>query len=143
MLESVQMKRSNQFLRQGFTLLELMIVLGVLGLIMYFLVPRFGTMLNKARVRTARLAMQTLKNSITMYKVDVGDFPERLRDLIKKPSEEKAAKKWEGPYFDDKELPNDPWGDSYKYDRTQTGYDLYSYGPNGKGAPKDEYIRAE
>lgn len=143
MLESVQIKRSKRFLRQGFTLIELMIVLAVLGLIMYFLVPRFGTMLNKARIRTTRLAIQTLKNSITMYKVDVGDFPERLRDLIKKPTEEKASKKWEGPYFDDKELPNDPWGNAYKYERTQTGYDLYSYGPNGKGSPKDEYIRAE
>lgn len=143
MLDSIQVQRSKRFLQEAFTLIELMIVLAVLGLIMYFLVPRFGTMLNKAKVRTSRLAMQTIKNSITMYKVDIGDYPERLRDLIKKPAEEKAAKKWEGPYFEDKEIPNDPWGESYRYERTQTGYDLYSYGPNGKSSSKDEYIRAE
>ena len=136
------MQRYRRFLRPGFTLIELMIVLAVLGLIMYFLIPRFGTMLNKAKIRTARLAMQTIKNQITMYKVDVGDYPERLRDLVKKPSDEKAAKKWDGSYTDDKEIPEDPWGNAYRYERTQTGYDLYSYGPNGKGAPKEEYIRA-
>lgn len=144
MLESIQIQRPrNRFLRPGFTLIELMIVLAILGLIMYFIVPRFGGMLNKARIRSARLAMGLFKNAITMYKTDIGDYPERLRDLIKRPSDEKAAKKWEGPYFEDKEIPSDPWGESYRYERTQTGYDLYSYGPNGKGAPKEEYVRAD
>jgi general secretion pathway protein G len=135
--------QERRLLKSGFTLIELMIVITIIGLLMYFAIPRLAGVLDRARVRTSRLMIQTLKNAISLYKLDVGDNPEKLRDLIKKPSEERAAKKWEGPYFADKEIPSDPWGNPYRYEKTATGYDLYSYGPKGKDAPKDEYIRAD
>jgi len=143
MFETALSEKRDRYIKNGFSLIEIMIVLAILGLIIYILAPRFTGMLDKARIKSTKIMLHTIKNAIIMYKTDTGEHPERLRDLIKKPSEERAAKKWEGPYFDEKEVPTDPWGNTYKYERTQSGYELYSYGPHGKGAPKDEYIRAE
>lgn len=78
-----------------------------------------------------------------MFNAHTGQYPARLNDLLKKPADEKIARKWEGPYLKAKEVPEDAWGSKYVYKLTPQAehkYDLYSYGPNGKGSPKEEWI---
>jgi general secretion pathway protein G len=79
-----------------------------------------------------------------MYKTNINSFPPRLKDLIDKPKDERAAKKWQGPYIDKEEVPEDPCNNKYHYKINAEGakrpYELLSYGPNGKGSPKTEWI---
>jgi len=131
-------------LRAGFSLVEIMIVITIIGLLAYFMVPKLFLMVTKARAKTTRLKIGGVKSALLMYKTDTGDYPEKLKDLLKKPADEKAAKKWEGPYLEEESQMEDSWGEMLKYQKTANGYDLYSYGPNKKeGSTKDEYIRAD
>lgn len=141
--ENKQENIVKKTLRAGFSMIEIMIVITIMGMLMYFMVPKIMNMVVKAKSRTTKLKISAIKNAILMYKTDTGDYPEKLKDLLKKPSDEKAAKKWEGPYIDQEDQLVDSWGEMLKYQKTQNGYDLYSYGPNQREATKDEYIRAD
>lgn len=130
-------------LRAGFSMIEIMIVLTIIGMLFYFMVPKIMNMVESAKRRTTKLKIGAIKNAILMYKTDTAQYPEKLKDLMKRPTDEKVSKKWEGPYIDQEDQLVDSWGEMFKYQKTQTGYDLYSYGPNQRDATKDEYIRAD
>lgn len=129
--------------RAGFTLMELMIAMTVLGLLMAVVAPSLNNVLKKGKVRTAKATLRGFKDGISSYQMDVGQLPQSLKELIQKPREERAAKKWEGPYIDKEELPEDPWGESFVYKITpgaKHAYELHSRGPNGAEASKEEWI---
>jgi general secretion pathway protein G len=126
--------------RAGFTLVEIMIAIAIIGLLMGLVVPAVNSAYKKAQRRTAKMSLTGLKNAITEYQRDTHQLPGKLKDLIKKPANITG---WEEPYIEKEEVPTDPWGNDFKYKVTQGGkhpYELYSWGPNGQGAPKDEWI---
>lgn len=131
--------------RSGFSLLEIMVAIAIIGIMMAIIIPNFMSYRKNANKSAATSNLQMFDNAILMYNMHTGQLPSRLQDLIKKPSDAKIANKWEGPYLGKiKEIPEDPWGNKYQYKLTPQGeqhkYELYSYGPDGKGAPKEEWI---
>lgn len=127
--------------REGFTLIEIMIAIAILGILGALIGPNFMSYLAKAKVKATRLSMVGVQKAIDDYHIDTNQYPEKLRDLIKKPSGE--VKNWDGPYLKKEEAPTDAWGEVFKYTRTSGGkkpYDLISYGVKGRGSPKEEHI---
>jgi general secretion pathway protein G len=133
-------RKETRYARPGFSLMEIMIAVTIMGLIMAMVVPAVNNSLKKAKKRTAVSSLRNFKNAITEYHNETHQYPTKLRDLIKKPT---GLKGWEEPYLAFEEIPQDPWGQDFKYKVTQGGkhpYELYSWGPNGQGSPKDEWI---
>jgi general secretion pathway protein G len=116
----------------GFTLIEMLVVLVIIGLIMGLVGPRVLKYLQDARVKAARLQIQALTNSLDLYYLDNGRYPttaEGLRALIERPSN---AQSWSGPYV--KTLPADPWNNPYVYrsPAEDSPYEILSYGSDGR-----------
>ncbi len=126
----------------GFTLLELLVVIVILGLLIGFVAPAVLRQLGHAKDSVARQSVEQLGSVLDLYKLDVGSYPssqDGLQALITKPDD---ADNWSGPYVKSGSLPLDPWGHPYLYiepsTRTGLDYDLCSLGSSGKsGQPGD------
>lgn len=130
--------------RSGFSLIEIMIVVGIIGLIMAIAVPGFMGARKKANITATKAMLQKLEGNIEQFKDDTGQYPNTLHDLYAKPFDEKVAKRWEGPYVK-KDVFEDAFGSDIQYQVTKgqkQPYELYSYGPNKEGSPSDEWINA-
>jgi general secretion pathway protein G len=133
--------------QRGFTLLEMLVVLVIIGMIAGLVGPRLFTRVDKSRVQTSETQIQMLRSALETYRLDVGTFPSQeqgLSALYFKPSDESTAKRWHGPYLDEPP-PADPWGRPYVYSRPgRDGFPfaLYSLGPEGQngGEGVDAYI---
>lgn len=117
----------------GFTLLELLVVMVIVGLLAGYVAPRFFSQIGKSEVKVARAQIDGLGKALDQYRLDVGHYPgteQGLKALNEPPPNES---KWAGPYLK-KGVPDDPWGHSYGY--RQPGehgdYDLFSYGKDGQ-----------
>ena len=118
----------------GFTLAELMIVILIMGVLMGIGIPAYWAFAERAKKRATRTTLTNIQQQIQMFKSDTGKYPQKLSDLVDKPSGA-LGKEWEGPYF--KKEPRDGWKQEFEYKRTPGGkhsFDLYSY---GKGGPED------
>ncbi len=122
---------------QGFTLLEMIVVLVIIGLIMGLVGPRLFSQADKAKVQTAETQAKMLKGALETMRLDIGRFPsqeEGLKLLVQAPGDSKLAQRWKGPYLEDG-LPDDPWGNAYQYSPQPSGtraFTLYSFGADGK-----------
>lgn len=119
----------------GFTLLELLVVLAILGLLIGLVAPAALRQLGSAKEKIAHQSIERLATVLDMYKLDVGTYPttdEGLQSLISRPS---GVSRWDGPYLKGDKLPEDPWGRPFLYrypsDRPGHEYDLYTLGPSG------------
>lgn len=116
----------------GFTLMELLVVLAILGLLMALVGPNVMRQLGGAKTKTAGIQIKDLEQAMEMYKLDVGRYPstqEGLEALVRKPSN---ATGWNGPYLKS-DVPLDPWNREYhyKYPGDQGELDIFTYGANG------------
>ena len=128
--------------RAGFTLLELLVVMVIIGLLAGYVAPRYFSQIGKAEVKVARAQLDALEKALDQYRLDTGHYPTQEQGLvavIKKPANEP---RWEGPYLK-KELPMDPWGRPfvYKIPGERGDFDLVSLGkdgvPGGSGEAAD------
>lgn len=124
--------------QQGFTLIELMVVLVILGILAGMIVPRIMDRPEEARRTKASVDIQALEQALQLYKLDNGQYPtteQGLQALIEAPSAGRLAKKWRtGGYLDKNRVPLDPWDNDYVYisPGLHGDFDLMSYGPDGE-----------
>jgi general secretion pathway protein G len=118
---------------RGFTLLELLVVIVIIGLLAGYVAPRYFSQVGKSEVQVARAQIESLEKALDQYRLDVRRYPsaeEGLQALTQKPE---SAAGWSGPYLK-KALPLDPWGHAYVY-RTpgqKNEFEVVSYGRDGK-----------
>ena len=142
-LNTIKNRRAQDYARDGFTIIEILIAITIIGLLMAVIVPNFMGYLERGRKSNAKSTIKTFEQALLMYQMDIGQYPNALRDLVKKPAEENIAKKWEGPYLKKKSIPLDPWNNKYQYRPTpeaENPYELYTRGSKGRGASKSEWI---
>jgi general secretion pathway protein G len=118
---------------KGFSLIELIVVLVILGLLAAVVGPRVYEKLRGGRQQIAKIQIKNLDGALQLFSFDVGRYPtssEGLEALLRNPGN---LESWKGPYLDKSELPTDPWGKAYVYRSPgQHGdFDLLSYGPDG------------
>jgi general secretion pathway protein G len=132
---------SKQKRRQsGFTLLELLVVLTLLGLFAVIATPQVLQYLSGAKAKTALVQVEQLGGALDLYRLDVGRYPteqEGTAALVRKPAD---APRWNGPYVKKKEMLVDPWGEPFQYRSPgQHGvYDLFSLGADKQQGGEDE-----
>ena len=125
-------KRMSMSANAGFTLLELLVVMVIIGLLAGYVAPRYFAQIGKAEVKVAKAQMDALEKSLEQYRLDTGHFPTQEQGLIaivKKPANEP---RWEGPYLK-KDLPMDPWGRPYIYKMpgSKGDFEISSLGKDG------------
>lgn len=131
--------------RKGFTLLEILLVVGLLALLASFAIPALvgqGEEAKKDMARAAVGANGPISGAIKLFKFQTGTYPEKLMDLIEKPSDDDVAEKWKGPYIENEEGLKDPWGEDFEYkaegDKNEGKFDLWSRGPDMKSGTDDD-----
>lgn len=117
----------------GFTLLELLVVMVIIGLLAAYVGPRYFSQLGKSERGTAKAQIEGLGKALDAYRIDTGRYPtteQGLGALVVKPNDEP---KWNGPYLQ-KAVPPDPWGRAYVYRAPGQGgdFDLISYAKDGQ-----------
>ena len=118
----------------GFTLIEMLVVLVIIGLIMGLVGPRVLNYLTDARIKAARLQIEALTSSLDLYFLDTGRYPassEGLNALMRRPGN---VATWNGPYIKGDTVPLDPWGNPYIYRSPgeRAAYDIISLGSDGR-----------
>jgi general secretion pathway protein G len=132
--------------RRGFTLLEILVVLAIIGLLVGLAVTRVGGIFSSNQAVVAKLFVQSsLNTSLVQYRIQMGDYPstaEGLRALLFAPATH--AERWQGPYIESPSgtVPMDPWGEPYQYAypgvHNKSGYDLWSKGPDKQDGTADD-----
>jgi general secretion pathway protein G len=128
-------RRSSQQRERGFSLLELLAVLVILGILAGVFAPKFLGQAESAKRKAAKLEIDQIGQSLDLYKLEIGKYPtsqEGLAALVTAPS---GTTNWNGPYLKKTTVPKDPWGNEYKYvspgDQNRP-YDIVSFGSDGK-----------
>ena len=127
--------------RKGFTLMELMIVIIILGLLAAVVMPNLIGKGEEAKQKLVCVQMKSIKNALDMFKIDNGSYPtteEGLKALVKNPDPDKYGSYSEGGYFEDGMIPKDPWKHPYIYLNEGDGIDLISLGADGKEGGSSE-----
>lgn len=128
----------------GFTLIELMVVIVILGILAGLIVPRIMDRPEEARRTKAAIQIQSIEQALKLYKLDNGQYPsteQGLQALVEPPSTGKLARKWrKGGYLDKGQVPLDSWEGDFIYisPGLHGDFDLSSYGPDGEVGGEDE-----
>lgn len=136
---------ARRALRRGFTMMELLVVLAILGLLAGLAISNVGQIFGGAQAGTAELFVkETLKAPLFTYRMHMGDYPstsDGLQALIDRPGNSKASQ-WHGPYITESKVPRDPWGEPYQYAypgaKNKSSYDLWSKGPDKQSGTDDD-----
>jgi len=146
----VRANRRNRKPRKAFTLLEILLVVGLLALLAAFVVPAVTAQGLRAQIKLAEAAVgdnSPLSTGVDGFKFDTGQWPEELKYLVDKPDDDDIAEKWGGPYIKSLKGLNDPWGREYEYeapgDHNENSYDIWSLGPDGVDGNEDDIVNWE
>lgn len=127
---------------RGFTLLELLVVMVIIGLLAAYVGPKYFSQIGKSEIKTTRAQLVGFEKALQQYRLDVGRFPtteQGLQALVTRPA---SVSKWDGPYLE-KAVPPDPWGQPYLYvsPGEHGDFDISSTGrdgrPGGEGLDAD------
>jgi general secretion pathway protein G len=127
-------RRRTRRSERGFTLVEILVVITIIGLIMALVGPRVINYLGEAKVKAAKIQIESFGSALDLYYLDAGHYPsssEGLGALAQRPG---GATAWNGPYLKGGVVPNDPWGHPYVYRSPgeHGAYDIVSYGSDGQ-----------
>ncbi len=125
-MQKIREKRRQQ---GGFTLVEILIVVMIIGLLASFVAPNLIGRYERSKEEIAKAQVEMLSSGVLSFKLDMNRYPTNLDELLKS-----TDPKWRGPYLSKQELPKDPWGKDYLYKTPgdHGAFDLYSLGPDGK-----------
>ncbi len=129
--------------RRGFTLIELMVVIVILGILAGLIVPRIMSRPEQAKRLKARMQIESIATALKLYKLDNGAYPtteQGLQALVEAPSSGNAPKNWrKGGYLEKGKVPADPWGNDFVYlcPGIHDDFDIISYGADGASGGED------
>jgi len=132
-MTAVSSRVSGRRRRAGFTLVEMLVVLAIIGLISALVGPRVLSQLTDSRERAAKLQIEAFTSALDIFFIDVGRYPvqnEGLGALMQKPS---SIQVWNGPYLRGDRVPLDPWGREYRYQSDGRTFQITTLGPDGNG----------
>ena len=128
---------------QGFSLVELIVVIALLGMLMLLMVSNYGKFFSSSKEKIAKMLLENLEAPLLLYMNDVGSYPtteEGLQALLKPPARKKD--RWNGPYIKKPEALKDPWKNQLQYcypgRHNPDSYDLWSKGPGGRSGDGDD-----
>mgnify|MGYP000045606447 CR=1 FL=1 len=124
---------------RGFTLLELLVVMVIIGLLVGFVAPKFFAQIGKSETKTARAQIDALEKALDQYRLDVGRYPTTEQGLAVLTQPPAGDAKWAGPYLK-KAAPPDPWGKAYiyRFPGEHGEFDLSSLGKDGQPGGTDD-----
>jgi general secretion pathway protein G len=134
-------KYRNRKKEKGFTLIEMLIVMVIIGLLAALVAPRMFGKVGKSRQKAAKAQISLFETALDTYRLDVGKYPTTdmgLQALRERPED---VEKWDGPYLP-KEIPTDPWGHAYEYKSPgdHGEYDILSFGADGSPGGEGEDV---
>jgi general secretion pathway protein G len=119
--------------QRGFTLLELLVVMVIIGLLAAYVAPRYFSQVGRSEVRSAQAQIASLRSALDTYRLDMGAYPSTEQGLAALTTRPANAPRWNGPYLQ-KAAPPDPWGKPYQYRSPgeHGEFDLLSFGKDGQ-----------
>ena len=139
---SLRPRQSGASRPTGFTLIEVLLVLVILVVLAAIAVPMYSGIGEGANKKAAATQVSLFKSAIDAYQITVTQLPTSLDDLIKPPSDARAAKHWDGPYVETNKVFVDPWNNPYQYTakgtHNQGSFDVWSFGPDGQNGTDDD-----
>lgn len=124
---------------RGFTLLELLVVIVIIGLLAAYVGPKYFSQLGKSEATVAKAQVEAFEKALDTYRLDVGRYPTNEEGLVSLLSKPASAARWNGPYLK-KGIPLDPWGRAYIYRSpgAKSDFEVISYGKDGQPGGIDE-----
>jgi general secretion pathway protein G len=131
MLRAQHRDRRNE---QGFTLVEMLVVITIIGLIMGLIGPRVLNYLSESKVKAAKIQLQSFGSALDLFYLDAGRFPSTAEGLTALVQRTPGVSAWNGPYLKGGNVPNDPWNNAYIYRSPgeRSPYEIMSYGSDGQ-----------
>lgn len=130
--------------RRGFTLLEILVVVGILALLAAFVVPNLLGTRDDANQKLTQAKLDSLGSTMALFSLHMGRYPKELSELTNKPDDEAEADKWKGPYIEDANKLMDAWGREFQYlgndeaKANENRYDIWSLGKDGEDDTDDD-----
>jgi general secretion pathway protein G len=127
-------RRARRRGQRGFTLVEMLVVITIIGLIMSLVGPRVLNYLGESKVKAARIQIQSFSSALDLFFLDAGRYPSTSEGLVALVKPAAGLTAWNGPYLKGGAVPNDPWGKAYIYRSPgeRAPYEIVSYGADGQ-----------
>ena len=133
-LSALHVQRGDRQNEQGFTLVEMLVVITIIGLIMGLIGPRVLNYLSESKVKAAKIQLQSFGSALDLFYLDAGRFPSTAEGLTALVQRTPGVSAWNGPYLKGGNVPNDPWNNPYIYRSPgeRSPYEIMSYGSDGQ-----------